>query len=229
MKTNELDTRHLWKQLEDVLAPRLRLTAIEHVVYSHLQRHSLLEGKRRLRFSLIWLARNLGLSHMPVRNAVHRFDELRALRIRERSKSGHVVEMRLPEEIRAPRDGKTAPGGAPKLPRGGNLEEKDFMNTYSLRRVIHARDGGRCFYCLRQTPARRHCLDHVVPRARFGRNSYRNLVSSCLECNTRKGDHPAPDFLRILYRKGRLTAADLDGRLRALKDLAAGKLRPVLP
>jgi hypothetical protein len=39
---------------------------------------------------------------------------------------------------------------------------------------------------------------------------------------------PAPDFLRILYRKGRLTAAELDGRLLALKDLAAGKLRPSL-
>ncbi len=49
------------------------------------------------------------------------------------------------------------------------------------------------------------------------------------ECNTRKGDRPAPDFLRTLYRLGRLTAAELDARLRALKDLAAGKLRPVLP
>jgi len=66
-----------------------------------------------------------------------------------------------------------------------------------------------------------------VPRVRFGRNSYRNLVSCCLECNSRKGDRPATDFLRTLYRLGRLTAAELDGRLRALKDLAAGKLRPV--
>ncbi len=70
---------------------------------------------------------------------------------------------------------------------------------------------------------------HVVPRVRFGRNSYRNLVSCCLECNARKGDRPAPDFLRTLYRLERLTAVELDGRLRALKDLAAGKLRPVLP
>jgi hypothetical protein len=46
--------------------------------------------------------------------------------------------------------------------------------------------------------------------------------------STRKGDRPAPDFLRTLYRLGRLTPAELDGRLRALKDLAAGKLRPVL-
>jgi hypothetical protein len=81
---------------------------------------------------------------------------------------------------------------------------------------------------LARTPAHVHGLDHVVPRVRFGRNSYRNLVSSCMECNTRKGDRPAPDFLRTLYRQGRLTPAELDARLRALKDLAAGKLRPSL-
>jgi 5-methylcytosine-specific restriction endonuclease McrA len=96
-----------------------------------------------------------------------------------------------------------------------------------LRKAIHDRERGACFYCLRRTPGNVRCLDHVVPRVRFGRNSCRNLVSCCIECNTRKGDRPAPDFLRTLYRLGRLTAAELDVRLRALKDLAAGKLRPM--
>jgi hypothetical protein len=54
-----------------------------------------------------------------------------------------------------------------------------------------------------------------------------NFLDRDIECNTRKGDRPAPDFLRTLYRSGRLTPAELDARLRALKDLAAGKLRPV--
>ena len=45
-----------------------------------------------------------------------------------------------------------------------------------------------------------------------------------------EGDRPTPDFLRTLYSQCRLTPAELDGRLRALKDLAASKLRPlVLP
>ena len=38
----------------------------------------------------------------------------------------------------------------------------------------------------------------------------------------------ADDFLRALYRKRRLTDAELDGRLRALDALAAGKMRPAL-
>ena len=66
---------------------------------------------------------------------------------------------------------------------------------------------------LRRTPPSVQCLDHVVPQARSGRNSYRNLVSSCMECNTQKGE----------------TAAELAARLRALDALVSGKLRPSLP
>jgi hypothetical protein len=71
------------------------------------------------------------------------------------------------------------------------------------------------------------CLDHVIPRAQLGPNSYRNLVSSCMECNSRKGARPAPDFLRSLYREGRLTGAELIRALQSLNDLAAGNLRPI--
>ncbi len=57
----EVDARFLWKQVEDVLVPRLRLPVIDHLVYVHLLRHSHLEGKRRLRFSILWLSRNINL------------------------------------------------------------------------------------------------------------------------------------------------------------------------
>jgi len=50
-----------------------------------------------------------------------------------------------------------------------------------------------------------------------------------MECNSRKGAHPAADFLRSLYREGRLTGAELIGALKSLNDLAAGNLRPTLP
>ena len=72
------------------------------------------------------------------------------------------------------------------------------------------------------------CLDHVVPQARLGHNSYRNLVSSCMECNSQKGEEPAEDFLRRLYRERRLNETELASRLRALDALASGKLRPPL-
>src|SRR5260370_37569259 len=71
--------------------------------------------------------------------------------------------------------------------------------------------------------------DGVVAGGKSGRNSYRNLVSSCMECNSQKGEKAAEDFLRRLYRERRLTPMELNGRLRALDALAAGKLPPRLP
>jgi hypothetical protein len=66
-------------------------------------------------------------------------------------------------------------------------------------------------------PARAHSQvpDQVVPRAQSGSNFYCNLVSCCLNA-TQKGERPAEDFLRWLYRERRLTAAELTGRVRAL-------------
>src|SRR5260370_15250657 len=233
MLNKKLNAKLLWMQFEDVLAPRLGLTVKDRAVYSYLLRHSLVVGKLRLQFAVMSLARAVGLSVGPVREAVRRLDELGALRVLKRSKTGHLVEMRLPEKIRAVRPGKNGASlvagamGAAGDPPASTLDTEDFLKTWALRKAIHDRERGACFYCLRRTPANVHCLDHVVPRVRFGRNSYRNLVSSCLECNSRKGDRPAPDFLRTLYRLARLTPAELDGRLRSLKALAAGKLRPV--
>ncbi len=229
MLNKKLNPKLLWMQFEDVLAPRLGLTVWDRAVYSYLLRHSLVVGKLRLHFAVLSVARDLGLSNGPVRQAVRRLDELGALRLLERSKTGHLVEMRLPEQIRAVRPGKNGASRAAEEPPASALEATDFLKTWALRKTIHDRERGACFYCLRRTPAHVQCLDHVVPRARFGRNSYRNLVSCCMECNPRKGDRPVPDFLRTLYRQGRLTPAELDARLRALKDLAAGKLRPLLP
>jgi CRISPR/Cas system Type II protein with McrA/HNH and RuvC-like nuclease domain len=98
-----------------------------------------------------------------------------------------------------------------------------------LRQAIHEREGGRCFYCSRRITHHRRCLDHVVPQADLGSNSYRNLVSCCLDCNSLKAEHHAVEFVRSLYRDRRLSDIELSGRLRALDDLAAGKLIPPLP
>jgi 5-methylcytosine-specific restriction endonuclease McrA len=225
----ELDAESLWKEIEDVVVPRLRLGVIDHVVYSHLVRHSRLEGKQRLRFSIPWLARNIHLSVCPTREAVRRLAEHGALRLVERSKAGHVAEVRLPEEIRGVRSRAHRAREADRMPGSADIEEVNFLKTLELRRAIHARERGKCFYCLRRIPSRLGCLDHVVPRAKLRCNSYRNLVSSCMECNSEKGERPAEEFLRWLFREHRLGAADLNDRFRALELLASGKLRPALP
>jgi 5-methylcytosine-specific restriction endonuclease McrA len=228
MKINNTNAVLVWKQLEDVLVPRLGLTVIERAVYSHQLRHSRLEDRVRLRFSIYWLARGARLSTGSVRPAVRRLVAKGVLRLVERTKAGHVVEVRLPEEIRGIRPNRIEPGGPARLPNASNLEETDFLQTKARREAIHARERGVCFYCRRRLTGRMRCLDHVVPVVRRGSNSYRNLVSSCAECNSQKGETPAEGFLRSLYRDGRLTTSEFTGRLRAVEALAAGKLRPAL-
>jgi hypothetical protein len=238
MKRKKLNLKHLWIQFEDLLYPRLRLSITDRAVYSHLIRHSRLEGRLELHFSMPWLARGIGISTGPVRESVRRLVVLGALRLIRRSKAGHVIDVLLPDEIRGLRPGLPAATGAiavrgsarqpqsPNLPQSANLKDLDFLKTRALRQSIHLRERGHCFYCLRRTDARVQCLDHVVPRVRAGRNSYRNLVSSCLECNSLKGERPAAHFLRWLYRERRITSAELNARLRALDALASGKLPP---
>ena len=233
MKSKKPNAELVWKQLEDFLAPRLRLSVIDRTVYAHLLRHSRLEGKLCLQFSIMGVGRNIRLSAGPVRKAVRRLVAHDALRMIQRSKTGHLVEVRLPDEIPAAGLNRIATRAAAKeestITRTPvNLEGVDFMKNKPLRDSIHAREREQCFYCLRRTPPSIQCLDHVVPQARLGRNSYRNLVSSCMECNTQKGETAAADFLRRLYRERRLTASELAARLRALDALASGKLRPSL-
>jgi hypothetical protein len=228
MKNKKLNAVQVWKQLEDLAVPRLHLSLIERAVYSHLLRHSRLEGRVQLRFSILWLARGACVSCFTARKAVRSLVAKGVLRLAERSKAGHVVMVHLPEEIRSMTGGKIAARAAVSAPGVGvgDLEEADFLETRELREAIHEREGGACFYCLRRMKPMVRCLDHVVARVRGGRNGYRNVVSACSECNSQKGERRPEDFLRWLWREGRLSTDELSGRLRALARLAAGKLVP---
>ena len=237
MNNKKCKTARLWKEVEDVVVPALRLSPVDRAVYAHLIRHTLLEGQQRIRFSMRWLARGSRVSLTPTRQALHRLVDKGAVRLIERTRWGHVVEVRRPEQIRPAlamrgpiaRSERCGTGGVRRGRLAISLEEVDFMRTRHLREAIHRRDRGICFYCLCRLKPGSRCLDHVVPRIRAGRNSYRNLVSACIECNSRKCARPAADFLRQLYRQGRLSDPELTARLRALGELAGGKLRPTLP
>jgi len=220
MPKKKLDAALAWKQMEDLVVPRLRITLPERAVCYHLLRHSRLEGRRQLHFSMAWLSRGTRVSPGALRAAIRSLSAKGILRILERSKAGHFVEVRLPGEFRIARL-DSPPAACP-----GDLDGADFLVSMELRKAIHRRENGRCFYCLRLLTPGVQCLDHVVPRVRLGANSYRNLVSACLECNSQKSQRPADNFLRELYRQRRLTSLELSDRMRALKLLAEGKLKP---
>src|SRR5215467_7316868 len=163
MKSKKPNAERVWKQFED-LAPRLRLSTTDRVVYSHLFRHSRLEGKLQLRFSIPWLAQGVGLSPKTVRWALRRLVARGAVRLVERSRAGHVVEVRLPEQVPAAPSGPIARRPL-RTTRCESFEERDFFKHTGLRRAIHLRERGRCFYCGRRLTTATRCIDDVIPLA----------------------------------------------------------------
>ncbi len=64
---------------------------------------------------------------------------------------------------------------------------------------IYERDGGRCQYTGEFVGRDGGNLDHVVPRARGGRNSFENLVWAKRRVNSEKGDRlPSEVGLRLI-------------------------------
>ncbi len=55
------------------------------------------------------------------------------------------------------------------------------------RRNLFARDRNQCQYCGKSFPTSELSIDHVVPRAQGGRDTWENLVCACVRCNAKKG------------------------------------------
>jgi hypothetical protein len=88
MTNKKLDGVEVWKQFEDLAVPRLELSVFERAAYAHLLRHTRLEGRLRLCFSIPGLARGARLSERGARRAVRSLVAKGALRLAERSKAG---------------------------------------------------------------------------------------------------------------------------------------------
>lgn len=65
------------------------------------------------------------------------------------------------------------------------------------RAGVHARDGRRCGYCGQESTT----IDHILPRSRGGRNTWKNTVAACTACNQRKGDRTPAEAGMVLRVK----------------------------
>jgi 5-methylcytosine-specific restriction endonuclease McrA len=65
------------------------------------------------------------------------------------------------------------------------LERGAFVE-YVDPKLIYVRDGGRCHICGKKVPKKNWHLDHLIPLARGGEHSYKNVAVACPGCNMRK-------------------------------------------
>ena len=218
MRADTADTMQLWIDIEDHLIPFLQLDAHLRAVYYHLVRRSRLLRQRTVEISIDSLAKATGLS-TQVRQHIRTLEAKGALKILSRGRTGTTIEVYTPSEIPGCIRAKS-----PSDPV--DLETYDFYTTTLGRGAIIEREGGQCFYCLRGISSDSAVLDHAVGRLIRLDNSYRNIVASCHECNSLKSGMSPDDFVRELYRRGRLTGNEMESRLASLAALQQGELKP---
>ncbi len=74
-----------------------------------------------------------------------------------------------------------------------------YKKVVLTRKNILRRDGFKCAYCGRSDLPL--TIDHIVPRAKGGNDSWENLICACTICNNRKGDRtPWEARMDMLYK-----------------------------
>ncbi|HEY0005810.1 MAG TPA: HNH endonuclease [Pyrinomonadaceae bacterium] len=83
------------------------------------------------------------------------------------------------------------------------IRRRTYINIHRRREAsgmkrlrIYIRDKFRCQYCGEKRGAAQLTLDHIFPRSRGGDNSPLNIVTACVDCNTRKGNR-TPEEARM--------------------------------
>ena len=220
-----MDVEQVLKDFQDHLAPRL--DTYEQAIYLYLFRHTRLVGVEEavigFKSARRRMACGIGEKGKPMSENTA-YEKLQSLQkkgcivILDSNRDGRRIRFNLPSEI---------PGVVviPEIPGPPDLETEDFFELEENRSRILAREGHRCFYCLRELTGDNYVVEHVVSRP-AGANGYRNVVAACRQCNNRKGPSTADDWLRKLYRDGFLEAAAFQDRLSHLEQLRAGELKP---
>ena len=224
-----MDYKEFIEQFQDFLAPKL--DTYEQALYLYIFRHSRLRGELEVvigfKSARARMACGVGEKGKPMSETTA-YEKLQSLKVKgcidivSSERSGKRFRLRLPSEI---------PGTIPEPSEAlaaPDIEVVDFFSTPENRVLILERDEHRCFYCMRAVTADNYVLEHVISRPE-GNNGYRNLVAACRECNNRKNDSDAEDFLRTLYREEFLSAAEMKNRLEQLTKLKEGQLKPMRP
>lgn len=108
---------------------------------------------------------------------------------------GTVYKLCLPEEIRLCQDAMKR-AVETKFSVVKPKTELDYYNVRENRNEIFERDGYKCHYCNKQLTRFSATLDHIQPVSKGGDNSYDNLITACLHCNSERGNKPVMDIIQ---------------------------------
>lgn len=85
----------------------------------------------------------------------------------------------------------------PSVIRLNRYVNAPYKGVNLTRQNIFKRDGFECQYC---GTKRELTIDHVIPRAKGGLDTWTNLVTACKKCNAKKGNF-TPETANMPLRK----------------------------
>jgi len=199
-----LELPGLLEQVVDFLQPRL--LPYEAAIYWYLFRHSILgHGTQRVRASVRGLGEGVvtsgsgqtdKLSYGAVQDALRGLEQKEVIRKDgDTTREGTPYFVRLPEEIpwcaEQIKSQRTKAAPTPV----DEKREADFYNIAENRLRVFERDGYVCYKCGTHLTRFSATLDHIQPVSQGGDHSFANLVTSCLHCNSRRGNRPVMESL----------------------------------
>jgi len=163
------------------------------------------------------ISKALNCSESKSREAIRSLSDKGCIELQQ-TRKGHYVKVLLPDELPLPSNERELPAE--------DIETIDFFKNREHLGPLLRREQYRCFYCLREIKEGSCELDHVVSQLNGGGNSYRNIVASCHQCNTKKQGGSAEDYVRQLYRKVLLSEEEFESRISAIEALREGRIKP---
>jgi len=200
------------RDVVDLLLPELE--PYEASLYLYLLRHSIVEeGSQHARVSTRKLQNGVvkstrtgsssggkdassgSISLQKIRGALAGLEAIGAIRKKaDPNREGTLYLILLPEEIPVCQEARERRVET-AFPIIDPHREVDFYNVRENRVKVYERDAYKCKYCRKQLTRFTATLDHVTPVTEGGDNSFMNLVTACLDCNSRKNARPLGDFL----------------------------------
>jgi hypothetical protein len=141
---------------------------------------------RGLQNGVVKSNRSETISLRHVRETLAALESICAIRKEgEPNRDGTPYRVLIPNEIEVCRNFRAERAATEPKPEIADVDI-DRYNVRENRLKVYERDAYKCRYCKKQLTRFTATLDHVTPVAEGGDNSFENLVTACLSCNSRK-------------------------------------------
>jgi DNA-directed RNA polymerase subunit RPC12/RpoP len=199
-----LEVPSIVSSVVDYLQPQL--FPYEAAIYWYLFRTSILSrGQQHTRVSVRGMQQGVvtsssgqtsSLSYSSVQDALAGLEKKGAIqKAGETNREGTLYKVFLPEEIAICQELKAKLAVEQSEPKQVDIRrELDYYNVKENRLKVFERDNYKCHYCGKQLTRFTATLDHIQPVSESGDNSYENLVTACLHCNSRRGSRPVMEM-----------------------------------